>query len=93
MSETIDNGGPAFPCPATDAHPGQGGMSLRDWFAGNVSFEEADSIIGKTAGDVATFLGITSKEYRAIIHFPQAIAKAKFIFADAMIAESKKDRT
>lgn len=31
---TPNNGGPAFPRPATDQLPGQVGMTLRDWFAG-----------------------------------------------------------
>ena len=39
-SETTDStGGPAFPeaiaiSPSGDVHPGYGGMTLRDWFAG-----------------------------------------------------------
>ena len=39
MSEQIDDGGPAFPRPESQGQDGwwrdaQGGMSLRDWFAG-----------------------------------------------------------
>lgn len=43
MSATINDGGPAFPVPIASDQPGQlvsacelggGGMSLRDWFAG-----------------------------------------------------------
>ena len=43
MSATIDDGGPAFPVPIASSQPGElvsacelgaGGMSLRDWFAG-----------------------------------------------------------
>ena len=30
----INDGGAAFPCPATENHSGQGGMTLRDYFAG-----------------------------------------------------------
>jgi hypothetical protein len=28
------DGGPAFPLPVTEWNPGNAGMSLRDWFAG-----------------------------------------------------------
>mgnify|MGYP003423708097 FL=1 len=43
MSATINDGGPAFPVPIASSQPGElvsacelgaGGMSLRDWFAG-----------------------------------------------------------
>ena len=44
MSDKIEDGGPAFPCPASKCEDargesyngtiGQDGMSLRDWFAG-----------------------------------------------------------
>lgn len=33
MTEEIEDGGPAFAC-GDHTHGGQGGMSLRDWFAG-----------------------------------------------------------
>lgn len=35
MTHRIDNGGPAFPFAAEYGHPAAcGGMTLRDWFAG-----------------------------------------------------------
>ena len=33
MSDTINNGGPAFPAPAGVAHITEQGMTLRDYFA------------------------------------------------------------
>ena len=34
MSEPINDGGPAFPIPASESNYYQEGMTLRDWFAG-----------------------------------------------------------
>lgn len=39
MTDRIEDGGPAFPepvaiSPSDDVYPAYGGMSLRDWFAG-----------------------------------------------------------
>jgi hypothetical protein len=36
MSDRKDNGGPAFPILKTDTHDTWPGMTLRDWFAGQV---------------------------------------------------------
>ena len=35
MSQPIDDGGPAFPIPASESNYYQEGMALRDWFAGH----------------------------------------------------------
>jgi len=34
MTETLHNGGPAFPILKTDRHDTWPGMTMRDWFAG-----------------------------------------------------------
>jgi len=34
MSDTINDGGPAFPLPSEPGFPAEMGMTLRDWFAG-----------------------------------------------------------
>lgn len=52
----IENGGPAFPeavavGPSGDVFPGMGGMSLRDWFAGQI------------AGGMAAFSGTAGLSY------------------------------
>lgn len=57
MSESIDDGGPAFPLPAHSGANGEQshpiyGMSLRDWFAGQ-ALEKASKGNSKTAQDIA----------------------------------------
>lgn len=48
MSDAINDGGPAFPCPVEFDPNGQlvshgsFGMSLRDWFAGNETLSDYD---------------------------------------------------
>lgn len=95
MSEQtkIDDGGPAYPVAenhkVADDLPWTCGLSIRDWFAGHVTNDEADGLIGPTVADAAKFLGIRSEEYQYERHYPQAIAKAKYTFADAMLAARK----
>lgn len=81
---TKDDGGLAFAC-AND-HGYQGGMSLRDWFAGMALSNPAICTGMATEYELRNWFGgrggITQEEVAA----RQAIAAA-----DAMIAEGKKD--
>lgn len=43
--EQIDDGGTAFPQYRTEYPECEGGMSLRDWFAGQATFDEVRAII------------------------------------------------
>lgn len=76
-----DNGGPAFPVPASfDQASGyhiraQGGMSLRDWFAGQV----LASNIPEAAFSGATEKGIAAVEAARIA------AGTAYALADAML--------
>ena len=76
-----NNGGPAFPIRGdrTDWNA-SGGMSLRDWFAGQASHGAADSICDVLDGN---------DEPTAIIH-ARRHARAAHIVADAMLAEREK---
>lgn len=77
MSER-DDGGPAFPT-MTDGGYARGGMSLRDWFAG----QALPAVLMDTAQvkAVADRMGICLTD---------AIAEVSYEVADAMLAERKK---
>ena len=84
MSDTKDNGGPAFPADAyTICHENgtfeyarrpSDGMSLRDWFAGLV-----------LAGMVTREQGINPKAVEKWGGVEQAYAMQSYVMADAMI--------
>ena len=75
MSCKIDDGGPAFP--ATDANHEFAGMSLRDWFAGQVL---ASGFLDRQRDRGNQQLSIQER------------AKKAYLLADAMLAErAKKD--
>lgn len=82
-----NNGGHAFPTLFIDPEHGSGyaGMSLRDWFAGQI------------AGEVYTTQMDTEQSIEgiyAVYKFdPIATAEKAYAFADAMIAARKKDYT
>ncbi|GGD11867.1 hypothetical protein [Aureimonas glaciei] len=78
---SINDGGPAFPeavavGPSGDVYPGMGGMSLRDWFAGQAlpAVAERALIHGKEVGD------------KTISEMLSGIAGASYDIADAMLA-------
>ena len=76
----IEDGGPAFPREdyQSDQAPGQSGMSLRDWFAGQIFA----SIMGSAEG-----LGTIEKHHREQLLLEAA--KMCYESADAMIAIRK----
>lgn len=57
------------------------GMSLRDYFAAHAP-EEA-LILPSTLGDCATFIGV--EKFDNTKHWPLVNAKARYIYADAML--------
>lgn len=72
-----NNGGPAFPNPALvdenyKPQPGDGGMSLRDWFAGQAlaGLLTRGDVVGTEAG---------------LKHVKGALAGLAFAYADAML--------
>ena len=102
MSEPINDGGPAFP--GEQGHTPSGswnqtwepGMTLRDWFAGTVPIAELGigdySVSGlmRFVGDTVPepFTTPSVNEVTALV--ARAIAKARFMVADAMLAERAK---
>lgn len=90
MSNTKDNGGPAFPVPMTmdmegnfhhsAEHPdGIGGMSLRDYFAAKAPPEEVHSIM--------VHAGWSSLTGAAWL---ECITAARLMWADAMLKAREK---
>ena len=72
-----DNGGPAFPIPGSEREPERGGMTLRDWFAGQA-----------LAGDAANS---SDGNYSQSASDAQLLNAAKLFYriADAMIEARK----
>ena len=97
----IDDGGSAFPFQEWDAGDGNpypynghgcGGMSLRDYFAANVSKKDLPQI---TVGEAALIAGVDVKDYNALAHWPRVLSYLKYRYADAMIEQRtpKKETT
>lgn len=82
-----DDGGPAFPeaiaiGPAGDVHPGFGGMSLRDWFAGHA--------LAGLLSDATTIEKYTNASVKDGVDPEPFFASSAYEMADAMIAERSK---
>ena len=89
MSE-FNDGGPAFPLQNWDAiiHAprNETGMTLRDYFAAAVSVYEIYDLIPSSIGKCAAFIGVSIEEYKAPTHYKHVLAKARYMWADAMLA-------
>ena len=91
---TIDNSGPAFPY---EHRPwfGDGtvnrslGMSLRDYFAAHAPTGE-EGIATPALSQMEEFLGIEKGTYNWLVHWPMVVAKARYVYADAMLAARGK---
>lgn len=82
----MNNGGPAFPCPMGPDWPEcDRGMTLRDWFAGQVLTHFVAEDI--SVAHVVKTLGMTEEEYIAAGHpYWRYSAKMAYEVADAMLA-------
>tara|TARA_R110000868_G_scaffold109554_2_gene297727 strand:+ start:994 stop:1287 length:294 start_codon:yes stop_codon:yes gene_type:complete len=94
QAEHNRDGGPAFPINAIDwrdipNHPAPG-MTLRDWFAGQVIASGVLENENGTIESAAKELGIPIADYDCKIHWPLLVAKYAYQRADAMIAERNK---
>lgn len=85
------DGGPAFPHPDY-LHTGADGTSLRDWFAAHAPAQEIDNMVPNSISEAASYIGITAKEYRAQEHYVQALAKARYLWADQMLKTREATR-
>jgi len=89
----IDDGGAAFPYREQDGN-GQYrdhfGMTLRDYFAAAAPLEEAEAYCGTTIASICDFLGISEDQYKAKVHYGKAMTRARYMWADAMLAARKE---
>lgn len=82
MTDTPDDGGPAFPI--SDASgPVQPGMSLRDWFAGQ-------ALVGMNASP-ALLEAVTSAGAGSGAHY-ERLARHAYMQADVMIEARKRTK-
>ncbi len=79
---------PAFPVGST-ALVDECGLSKREYAAIHVSPQEM-GVLDWDTRTCAEFLGIEVSAYDWEIHYPMVVAKRRFQFADAMLAESQK---
>jgi hypothetical protein len=90
----VDDGGPIHPLPEVRGHDGCGlvegwpGMSLRDWFAGQIEMPRdgisqtwAEALMGEKAPDWQLDSGLD-----CIRWWSAAEARARYLTADAMLA-------
>lgn len=79
----IDDGGPAFPLPASPTQPRESGMSLRDWFAGQAL---AGDLAAMGSTDTRLFqLRMTVAEIEGVT-MAAVCANEAYAQADAMLA-------
>jgi len=106
MSEKkIDDGGPAFPQSVSIATDDAGhihtldsqdrclgGMSLRDWFAGQVRQDEIDTYSPVSRNECAKFLGMGEEDYskNPLENYARITSRIRYTVADAMLAARKE---
>lgn len=100
MSTPINTGGPAFPHVNPnydglwDKEPQRGGMTMRDWFAGQAIAEAGANLRASDSDgcDVEMTDGSILEHGHDIFDCPKSIARVAYDIADAMIAaRSKKE--
>ena len=65
-------------------------MNLRDYFAAAALTQAEASLDTMKVHEGAEFIGIEAADYNDKIHWPMAVAKRAYQFADAMLSESQK---
>lgn len=63
-------------------------VSLRDYFATHAPASEI--VVPDTIQDCAMYLGIDPRDYNGDQHYPRVVARARYAYADAMLAERAK---
>lgn len=62
-------------------------MDLRDKFA--MSAKHSDLAIPASIEKLAVYIGIPTAEYSHVIHWSIVVAKARYVYADAMLGARK----
>lgn len=81
----------AFPSHGSMGEVVQEGMSLRDYFIAHAPASEIQDISPQTIDACADFLGMPWGDYSGGEHYVLVLAKARRMWADAMLAEREKD--
>lgn len=88
----LSDGGPAFPVTFTDKSgqiaPTESGMTLRDYIAIHANTVDVENLGGETCVSAAKYLGLDKYIYEQHHHLLRA--KARYEFADAMLAERER---
>ena len=91
-----NDGGPAFPVTfqhdfGADGQKSQewAGMSLRDYLAAHAPTEEVQDLFPASGEAIRSFLNLADA-YQSKIHYHLLLAKARYIWADAILAERDK---
>lgn len=91
MNPFLRNGGPAHPLvihdSATKAEQFFPGMSMRDYCMVHAPATEIDTIAPATLAGCAAYLNMTVSEYDGMRHYHLVLAKARALWADAMLGE------
>lgn len=93
MNTQTNDSGPAFPMPAHNSAIGEQthpiyGMTLRDYMIIHAPALEVDCCIPNGVGEIAKWLGVENYIWKE--HYPIALAKARGIWADAMLAARER---
>lgn len=80
MADTINTGGPAYPTPWAGGAATEGGMTLRDWFAGQIASGVSSSMMSDIA-ELSRKRGMDGL---------QGFASYCYQTADALLAEREK---
>lgn len=98
MDETAYDGGSAFALTHEEWNNDRneyeivthGGLTKRDWFAAAAPAAEIDNMVPTTVAEAAAYIGVPVEEYKYTTHYPLVAAKARYAYADAMLAERSK---
>ena len=96
MNTQPNDGGPAFPITqlilAADGSVERvvisPGMTLRNYMIIHAPASEVDSLIPDSVGEITKWLGVENYTFRE--HYPMALAKARGIWADAMLSARER---
>jgi hypothetical protein len=91
VSPTVDDGGPAFPVitPDTEGYanvPISGGMTLRDYFAG----QALNSLTVTALANEKSDRGVWSPESMTLVSWEDRVAEVSYKLADAMLSRRQR---
>jgi hypothetical protein len=91
MNPFLRNGGPAHPLvihdSATKMEQFFPGMSMRDYCMVHAPATEIDAIAPDTVAGCASYLNMAETDYNSRQHYHLVLAKARALWADAMLGE------